>query len=107
MLSREDRVAVAPRLFGEINRSKAMGGAIVSTRTLYAALCEIECGVYYVSYLGSDPGTERLATYQTGTSAADAKRRIELNARALGYDDVIWKQTIVAPLFASHGRIAA
>jgi hypothetical protein len=83
-----------------------MGGAIVSTRTLYAALCEIERGVFYASYSESDPDAHRLATYQTGTSAADAKRRIELNARALGYDTVIWKQTIAAPLFASHGKVA-
>jgi hypothetical protein len=81
-----------------------MGGAIVSKRTLYATLCEIERGVFYASYPGSDPDAEKLATYQTGSSAADAKRRIELNARALGYDAVIWKQTIAAPLFASHGR---
>jgi hypothetical protein len=84
-----------------------MGGAIVSTRTLYAALCEIERGVFYASYPGSDPDTAKLASYQTGRSAADAKRRIELNARALGYDAIIWKQTITAPLFASHGKIAA
>ena len=83
-----------------------MGGAIVSKRTLYAALCEIECGVFYASYRGSDPGSDKLATYQTSTSAADAKRRIELNARALGYDAVIWKQTIAAPLFASQGKAA-
>jgi hypothetical protein len=83
-----------------------MGGAIVSTRTLYAALCEVERGVFYATYPGSDPDTDRLATYQTGTSAADAKRRIELNARALGYDAVIWEQTITAPLFASHAMAA-
>lgn len=83
-----------------------MGGAIVSTRTLYAALCEIEYGVFYASYPDADADADRLATYQTGTSAADAKRRIELNARALGYDAVIWKQTIAAPLFASHAKAA-
>ncbi|HEX4366078.1 MAG TPA: hypothetical protein VH023_04575 [Rhodopila sp.] len=83
-----------------------MGGAIVSTRTLYATLCEIECGVFYASYPKSDPDTDRLATYQTGTSAADAKRRIEFVAHALGYDVVIWTQTIAVPLFASHGKAA-
>ncbi|WP_158932544.1 hypothetical protein [Acidisphaera sp. S103] len=83
-----------------------MGGAIVSTRTLYAALCEVERGVYYASYPESDPNTDKLTSYQTGRSAADAKRRIELNARALGYDIVIWQQTIAAPLFARHGKPA-
>lgn len=83
-----------------------MKGAIVFKRTLYAALCEIECGVFYVSYQGCDPDTDKLATYQTGTSEADARRRIEFIARALGFDAVIWKQTITAPLFASHGKAA-
>jgi len=83
-----------------------MGGAIAIKRTLYAALCEIECGVFYVSYPESDPDTGKLATYQTGTSAADAKRRIEFIARAVGYDAVIWTQTITPPLFASHGKAA-
>ena len=84
-----------------------MGGAIVSRRTLYAVLCEIECGVFYACYPESEPDTDKLTAYQTGTSAAEAKRRIELNAHALGYEDVIWKQTIMAPLFASHPKAAA
>jgi hypothetical protein len=83
-----------------------MGGTIRRTRLLHAVLCEIECGVFYVSYPDSDPDTDRLTTYQTGTSAADARQRIELTARALGYDTVIWEQTLVAPLFASHGKAA-
>jgi len=70
-------------------------------RTLRATLCEIERGVFYVTYPGSASDTDELVIYQTATSAADAKLRIELNARALGYDTVIWKQTIIAPMFAS------
>lgn len=83
-----------------------MGGMTRRKRTLYATLCEIECGVFYTSYPGSDPDANKLTTYQTGTSAADAKLRIELGARALGYDTIIWKQTIDAPLFAAHGKAA-
>jgi len=85
---------------------KTMGGAVVSRRILSAALCEIECGVFYVSYPDAGLGSDRLARYQTATSEADARRRIEFNARALGYEAVIWKQTITAPLFASLGKIA-
>jgi hypothetical protein len=83
-----------------------MGGTIRHKRTLHAALCEVECGVFYVSYPDSDLDTDKLTTYQVGTSAADAKQRIELTARALGYETVIWQQTVIAPLFASHGKAA-
>lgn len=71
-------------------------------RTLRASLCEIERGVFYATYPESDANTDELVIYQVGTSAADAKKRIEASAYALGYETVIWDQAIVAPLFASH-----
>jgi len=78
-----------------------MRAAKMQGRTLRATLCEIERGVFYATYPDSASDTDELVIYQTGTSAAVAKLRIELNARALGYETVIWKQTIIAPLFAS------
>jgi hypothetical protein len=85
-----------------------MGTAIGYRGTLSATLCEIERGVFYASYpdcpFASD--TAELTSYQTGLSAADAKRRIELTARALGYKAVVWTESIIAPLFASRTRTA-
>ena len=78
-----------------------MRAAKMQGRTLRATLCEIERGVFYATYPDSAADTDDLVTYQIGTSAAEAKRGIEENARALGYEIVIWTQTIVAPLFAS------
>jgi hypothetical protein len=87
-----------------------MGVAKTQGRALRVTLCEIERGVFYATYPDLASDTDGLVIYQTGTSAADAKLRIEMNARVLGYDTVIWKQTVIAPLFASsnkappHGR---
>ena len=85
-----------------------MGTAIKYQGTLRATLCEIERGVFYASYpdCQSASDTDELTSYQTGPSAADAKRRIEQVARALGYETVVWTETIIAPLFASRIRIA-
>jgi hypothetical protein len=79
-----------------------MGVANMHGRTLRASLCEIERGVFYATYPESDCDTDELVVYHVGTSAADAKKRIEASARALGYETVIWDQAIVVPLFASH-----
>ena len=95
-------------LRGQAFRGEAMGTAIKHQGTLRATLCEIERGVFYASYpdcpFASD--TDELTSYQTGLSAADAKLRIELTARALGYDAVVWTESIIAPLFASRTRTA-
>ena len=85
-----------------------MGATIRHGRTLRATLCEIERGVFYATYAGCEAlaDTEGLTRYQVGASAADAKRSIERGAHAFGYETVIWTETIVAPLFASHEKSA-
>jgi hypothetical protein len=83
-----------------------MGVAIRHGRSLRATLCEIERGVFYATYPDFYPDTNQLDTYQIGTSAAEARARIELRAHALGYETVVWTQTVKAPLFASPIRTA-
>jgi hypothetical protein len=78
-----------------------MGVAVRQGRTLRATLCEVERGVFYATYPEANPDTDDLVIYQIGTSAAEARERIEASAYAIGYETVIWTQTIVAPLFAS------
>lgn len=80
--------------------------AAMHGRTLRATLCEIERGVFYATYPESAADTDELVVYQIGTSADEAKERIEISAHALGYGTVIWKQTISAPLFASQVKTA-
>jgi hypothetical protein len=77
-------------------------------RALRVALCEVERGVFYATYPDCESAADldALATYQIGTSAADAKQRIERSAHSLGYDTVIWTKTIIVPLFASHAKTA-
>ncbi len=81
-----------------------MGTGTKNGRTLCVTLCEVERGVFYASYplceSAADAG--QLTTYQMSASAADAKQTIERCAQALGYDTVIWTETVVAPLFASQ-----
>ena len=85
-----------------------MGTALKYHGTLRATLCEIERGVFYASYpdCRSASDTDELTNYQTGPSAAAAKRKIEQVALALGYDSVVWSETVIAPLFASFVRTA-
>jgi hypothetical protein len=55
-------------------------------------LCEIEHGLFYVRYQ-TDAAKwylNTLPTYQVGRSVADAMRRIEQAARALGFHAVNW-----------------
>jgi hypothetical protein len=83
-----------------------MGAATRRRQRLQATLCEIERGVFHATYPDalsvSDVG--ELPAYQTGASAADAKRAIELHAHALGYDAIVWTETFIAPLFASGAK---
>lgn len=70
-------------------------------QVLHATLCEIERGVFYVTYPDMDlaAATGELAIYQVGASAADAKQQVEQHAHALGYETVVWNDANVAPLF--------
>ncbi|HEY1411793.1 MAG TPA: hypothetical protein VGF36_06610, partial [Rhodopila sp.] len=79
--------------------SPMMSLEVARGRTLRATLCEIEHGVFFATYPDAAPDSDYLATYQTGRSAADAKRQIERSAKALGYDTVVWGEGIVTPLY--------
>jgi hypothetical protein len=85
-----------------------MGASGSYRRTLDVNLCEIERGVFYATYRHDDPATDldELPTYQVGQSAADAKQRIELRALALGYDVIVWKESILVPVFPVHDETA-
>ncbi|HEY0183761.1 MAG TPA: hypothetical protein VGC09_13220 [Rhodopila sp.] len=85
-----------------------MATAIRGGRTLSATLCEVERGVFYATYPGCDSTSDadELTAYETGTCAADAKQRLERRAHALGYDTIIWTETVEVPLFAPSVKTA-
>jgi hypothetical protein len=76
-----------------------MGIQLVDGLMLSATLCEIERGLFYVTYTvdGVGLGKHLLPRYQVGTSASDAQQRIEDRARECGYTAVIWKSAVSAP----------
>jgi hypothetical protein len=57
---------------------------------LHACLCEIERGLFRVTYRVHGPKVRDLPLYQTGTCAADVQRSIEVSAHASGYPTVMW-----------------
>jgi hypothetical protein len=85
-----------------------MGTATRQGQALRVALCEVECGVFYATYPDCQSASDaaELEVYQIGASVDDAKQRIEQRVQALGYDSVIWTETIIVPLFASHANTA-
>ena len=69
--------------------------------TIHAALIEVERGLFHATYRIEGPvsAARRLPPYQVGDSAADARRRIELCAVALGYGAVVWETPLPDPAF--------
>jgi hypothetical protein len=61
-------------------------------QVLRATLCEIERGLFHVSYRSdtADRRVGELPIYQVGASASDARQRIEQWAHGCGFDQVIW-----------------
>jgi hypothetical protein len=86
-----------------------MEAASRQRRTLRATICEIERGVFYAVYAGdrSAPATDELPVYQVGRSADDAKRSIERRAHQLGYSEVWWQESIIAPVFPDGAENSA
>jgi hypothetical protein len=86
----------------------SMASARWHGKILRATLCEIERGVFYVTYLQDKtaPDTEDLPHYQVGKSAVEAKQQLEGTALALGYQAVSWKETIVVPEFSAQAEAA-
>ncbi len=80
----------------------AIEAACKRGNALRATLCEIERGVFYVTYPEGGFLGDIEQIYQLGASAAEAKRQVEQSAWARGYDRIIWKDDLTAPLFASH-----
>jgi hypothetical protein len=68
-------------------------------RVLRATLCEVERGLFYVTYTMDSAalGKHLLPRYQVGTCASDAQQRIERRARECGYEAVVWEAAPVDP----------
>jgi hypothetical protein len=76
-----------------------MGAASRHGTTVRATLCEIERGLFYTTFIACGPGSDLngVQQYQVVASAAEARRRIEAECRALGYATVIWADALVVP----------
>jgi hypothetical protein len=61
-------------------------------RILRATLCEIERGLFHVSYRSdaTEWDVHELPAYQVGGSAAEAQQRVEARAQRCGFDTVLW-----------------
>jgi hypothetical protein len=70
-----------------------VGSQLTDGRVLSATLCEVERGLFYVTYAMDSAalGRHLLPRYQVGTCAQDAQHRIEKSARECGYESVVWE----------------
>lgn len=87
-----------------------MGIRMTEGRMLRATLCEIERGLFCVTYSRDsiERGKHLLPPYQVGTDASDAMRRIEQRARECGYQAITWETTIIdqrPPPSAGSGQV--
>jgi hypothetical protein len=76
-----------------------MGSRILCGHFLQATLCEVERGLFHVTYL-ADTAVPVLPSYQVGTCAADAKQRIESQAKIYGFETVVWDYPHGVPVLA-------
>jgi hypothetical protein len=69
-----------------------MGSKMAEERMLHATLCEVERGLFHVTYRmeGAGLGKHHLPLYQLGTCASEARLLIEQQARECGYASVVW-----------------
>jgi hypothetical protein len=67
--------------------------------TLRATFCEIECGLFYVTYPSHalEPDVLELPTFELGTCASHVKQQMEKSIQAFGYETVEWEDTLVFP----------
>jgi len=81
-----------------------MGSRSVRTHFLQATLCEVERGLFHVSYLTdtADSMVLGLPAYQVATCAADAKQQIEARAQNCGFDTVVWDYAHEVPPLLSE-----
>jgi hypothetical protein len=68
-------------------------------RTLHATVCEIERGLFYVTYPSHalEAAVLDLPTYGLGTCASQVKQWIEKSIYAFGYATVMWDDVLVLP----------
>jgi hypothetical protein len=88
-------------LEGKASGTMSINAVSWPRKSLRATLCEIERGLFYVTYPDMDLTVDaaELSTYQVCASAAEAKRQVEQNAHALGFETVLWNDANSAPLF--------
>ncbi len=72
-----------------------MRSKLPEERMLYATLCEVERGLFHVSYRmeGAGLGKHHLPLYQLGTCASEARLLIEQQALESGFASVVWDDT--------------
>jgi hypothetical protein len=65
---------------------------VLGTQILRATLCEIERGLFHVSYRtdSADADVSDLPRYQVASSASVARQRIEEQAHSCGFIEVVW-----------------
>lgn len=68
-------------------------------RTLHATLCEVERGLFQISYRAEkgDRDVRYLPPYEVGACPADARHRIEQDASLYGYVAIIWDSAFPEP----------
>ncbi len=62
-------------------------------RRLRATLCEVEHGLFSVSYASESGDAKTLPIYQVGADVTQAQQRVEERALASGFDTVVWDET--------------
>jgi hypothetical protein len=82
-----------------------MSSSIAPERRLQASLCEIETGLFSITYRNAVGQT--LPLYQVGTDALDAQARVEAQALARGFKSVVWADGywagLLPPVHAAGG----
>lgn len=73
-------------------------------QVIQASLHPIDVGLYAITYRPDPAGWEHhtLPVYQVGSCAADAKQRVEMMLKSVGYQTVTW---IDAPTRIKHSAI--
>jgi hypothetical protein len=79
------------------------------SRTLRATLCEIERGLFYVTYPSHALESKilELPTYGLGACASHVKQRFEKSIHAFGYETVMWEDALLLPRSHSPASIPA
>ena len=69
-----------------------MASAYDRSQVLRATLCEVERGLFHVSYHTDDADSvaKELPAYETGACPSDVMQRIEAGAKGYGFEAVIW-----------------